>query len=382
MRRGCLAVGLALMLTLLIACGLVSIAIRRMANPGVEWTTKSTLQVQAPACGTWTEMQGTHASGFATDYKVGLTRVRAGSPDNVWAIGILSGRGHLTLFSSYFQDSPDFIAHWDGKGWSSPDPPRPPGGNSSSDTTYEYKAVEAAGSTGWLAVRVNNFRVQPTSNPDDSPWHNYVHAEIYRWQGRSWVREDLPSSQNAVVYDLLALSESNVWAVGVRGRSQGRIVDEDGEPWAWHWDGATWQSASSGLAQPGGQDGEKLIELGLDHAGRVVAWGQTWDATTSDSLTQYDPPKALTEYEWDGSAWKAKPTYEHPELTRPAAVSVKSLAGSLPEWEAYRDAQKLPDGTIWAVGGYSGLDPAYAQSISEYMPYALAARFTLGRCMR
>src|SRR5438067_8931290 len=120
MRRGCLAVGLALILTLLIACGLVSIAIRRMANPGVEWTTKSTLQVQAPACGTWTEMQGTHASGFATDYKVGLTHVRAGSPDNVWAIGILSGRGHLTLFSSYFQDSPDFIAHWDGKEWSSP----------------------------------------------------------------------------------------------------------------------------------------------------------------------------------------------------------------------------------------------------------------------
>jgi hypothetical protein len=210
-------------------------------------------------------MQGTHDNGFFTDRKVGLTRVRAGSPTNVWAIGVVSIRNHF-YFS--WNDLPTFIAHWDGKNWSDPYPALIPGDKAANDTKYEYKAVEAAGRTGWLAVRVNNFHCMPVSDPEQSCWHSYVHANIYRWQGRSWAQEKLPDSQNALMNDLLAVSEKDVWAVGARGKENGRIVDEDGEPWAWHWDGVSWQSASTGLPQFGAPTAERLLKVGLDRTGK------------------------------------------------------------------------------------------------------------------
>ncbi len=337
-------------------------------------------------------MQGTRSSGLVSDYKVGLTRVRAGSPTNIWAIGILSTRVNLPTFGApSFGDSPDFIAHWNGRQWSEPKPP-PPGGAAVPTATpsapddlatrhveSEYKAVEVVGAIAWLAARINDFRCEGSPMSENSCWHNYPYAEVYRWHGGSWEREMLPESQNALVYDMLALSETDVWAVGVRGEEGGRIVDEQGKPWAWHWDGTAWTSTSQGLPQSWEPTSEKLNELGIAASGGVIAWGDTWDTASADVHmgTQYNAALSRTQYEWDGNTWKAMPGYSHPELTRPGAVSLQRLSSSLPGWESYKDAQKLPDGTIWAVGGYSGYG---VDGRTNDLSFALAARFTPGPC--
>jgi hypothetical protein len=49
---------------------------------------------------------------------------------------------------------------------------------------------------------------------------------------------------------------------------------------------------------------------------------------------------------------------------------MKKFADNLPDWQSYKDADILPDGTIWAVGDVAMND----------LSAALVARFTPGKC--
>jgi hypothetical protein len=305
----------------------------------------------------------------------------------------VSRRNNLPTFGApSFADRHKFIVHWNGRRWSEPTPSRPEGAaapfptsvsspgrpaNVSRRIESEFSAIEALENTAWLAVPVQDLRCEKLDSLEESCWQRYPYSEIHLWRGDSWERQVVPDSQNAIVHDLLAISRSDVWAIGVRGEDGARSVYEQGRAWAWHWDGTSWKSAVEGLPEDWSVTSHELTALGIDANGGILAWGSTWEMTTTDYGFSKRETKSLIQYAWDGNEWTAMPAYERPELTRPSAVSIRDLAGGLRNWESYKDAQRLEDGSIWAVGGYSGYD---INARTNNLETALVARFVPGPC--
>ena len=207
-----------------------------------------------------------------------LTGVAAAGPDDIWAVGYTSDDG----------DPRTLIEHWGGRRWNViPSPSPGTGGN------YLY-AVTAIGADDVWAVGASgdvNFASGVTL--------------IEHWDGTSWtvVGGPDPSGQGDLLFGVAAASSQDVWAVGYR-----RGNTNNTQPLIERWDGTSWSTAPSPIAQRSAL-----------HAVAVVAPDDAWAV---------GPPIER----WDGRSWTLVPA---PAIRRD--ISLWGVAA------AARDR-------VWAVG--------------------------------
>ena len=273
-----------------------------------------------------------------------LLDVAAVSNDDVWAVGA-AGSGPL-------------IEHWDGRAWT--DVP-------AAATSGPLFAVEAVSrndvwalgrdrfehwnGAGWNAVPFD-FRAlleaATGSAPGDCPFGEFGLADIsavsandiwavgwgprtchsrggsltlsVHWDGTSWAI--VPSPNVAVgefysnkLFAVEAASASDVWAVGVFGRSE----EVGGEPelLILHWDGTGWSRVP---APPLGD----LTDISQSWELAALSPEDVWAVGAYFSASR----KALT-MRWDGSAWRLVPN--------PLAASLTDVDGTAPD-------------EVWAIG--------------------------------
>ncbi|NEA24144.1 hypothetical protein [Actinomadura bangladeshensis] len=135
------------------------------------------------------------------------------------------------------------------------------------------------------------------------------------WDGRTWQSVPVrPPVDTVVIYDVLALSPADAWAVGHRTASGGR----DTSPLLMHWDGTSWTST----AVPPGLDDLVRIVKGAD--GTLWALGHAEDAPAEPGLLRYG-----------GGAWERVPTTAVPNRVDFKAKALTVVPGT---------------GALWTVG--------------------------------
>lgn len=140
-----------------------------------------------------------------------LLAVDAVAANDIWAVG-----NNITL-------------HWDGVSWSRVPFPYPPTGGSGSLSVF-LNGVSARASDDVWAVG-NSVTCPPIGGCGSLP-------EIYRWNGAAWTRY-VPPLPGTVLYDVVAIADDDVWAVGAD--INGIASDGPNGGMILHWDGASWQ---------------------------------------------------------------------------------------------------------------------------------------------
>jgi hypothetical protein len=261
-----------------------------------------------------------------------LVAVAGSASNDVWAIG-----SQITV-----SDSPTpFIAHWNGTSWSiiqSPNLPRnsfltgvtAPASNNAWVVGNTFGSatglVEHWDGTRWSIVsspaftNVVAFAISADSNTD--VWAFGVSnvtggPEALHFDGTTWTAIAAANPLHGFrVGGVVALSPSNVWAVGSSGT--GEPLDTV-VPAAEHWDGTSW----SVVPVPNPDQGTRLRDFLTGVA--AVSANDIWAVGDSHSAT-------LTEH-WDGTSWRI--------IRSPNPGSVlNELSG----------VTALSDGTVAAVG--------------------------------
>ncbi len=193
-----------------------------------------------------------------------LLSVSALSGKDAWAVGFV-------YVGEDYTEVP-LVQHWDGKAWQQVSIP-------GSDQWGLYQVQEVAPDDVW-AVGVDYATGQSVA----------VH-----WDGATWTRTATPAfPDSAVLFDVVARSSSDVWAVG-----WSRDTDKQRPAGlALHWDGTAWQQ----VALPDGTFALNSAAL-LPHGGLAVvggnddaAVGLTWSPSagwTSLGLPENDPDHPL-----------------------------------------------------------------------------------------
>lgn len=189
-----------------------------------------------------------------------LSGVAAASATNVWAVGsYLNSNG----------TSQTLTEHWNGKSWkivSSPDPGQGP--------DYLNAITRIPGTKQFMAV---GFYVDNTGAEQ---------TLIEQWNGTSWQVVPSPSAGSSNdLYGVVALSASNIWAVGTIGPSR-QLVDFI------HWDGTSWSTVT---AQNIGFGPDLNAITGLSSK-NFWSVGEYQDMNTFSFQT-------LVEH-WNGTKWK------------------------------------------------------------------------------
>jgi hypothetical protein len=148
-----------------------------------------------------------------------LFGVAAVSGNNVWAVGQVLKEG---MVPGYIHA---LLQHWDGTQWSVvPNPPI-------DLPKHELHSVAAIAADDIWAVGYRRLE------------NNTVHSTLtLHWNGTQWQQvpsPNAPNSTNNHLYDVVALSTDDVWAVGqgFPDRVMGPLVE--------HWDGTQWSVAPS-----------------------------------------------------------------------------------------------------------------------------------------
>jgi hypothetical protein len=186
-----------------------------------------------------------------------LNGVAALSSNNLWAVGNDGGNGGKVL---------TLIEHWNGSKWSIVKSPNP------SATESVLKSVAAVSAS-------NVWAVGSTSNSS-----GIGQTLIEHWNGSKWsiVSSPNPSSSDNELNGVVAVSSSNVWAVGLSvNNSSGNY-----QTLIEHWDGSQWSVISSPNV---GSSGNVLKSVAAISASDIWAVG-------------YENGQTLTEH-WNGSQW-------------------------------------------------------------------------------
>ncbi len=162
-----------------------------------------------------------------------LFAVAAIAPNDVWAAGTTNGSGAgMTLFE-----------HWNGVRWSVVTPPSTP------------NAVDPY-ITGLAALGPNDVWAVGTTS-GQAPRKTLVE----HWNGSSWNVVPSPNTNDSGhLYQVRALSASNIWAVG-----------SDGSPLVEHWNGVSWALIPG--PSPSGSGSSALEALTTISAGDIWAVG-------------------------------------------------------------------------------------------------------------
>ncbi|MGA7730476.1 MAG: S-layer homology domain-containing protein, partial [Chloroflexia bacterium] len=175
----------------------------------------------------------------------GINAVAAISSDDVWVVG-------------------GGILHWDGSEWS-----LVPGANIS--TSHELLAVDGVSSNDvWI---VGYYRSETGIDR---------HTLTEHWDGNSWSLVPSPDANTMNrLYGIVAISSSDVWAVGVS--YSGKIVNL--HTLIEHWDGNTWTVVSS----PNAAASNILWGVAAVASDDVWAVGQAWTGSPFTLVERYNP---------------------------------------------------------------------------------------------
>lgn len=192
--------------------------------------------------------------------------------------------------------------HWDGSSWSRVPTPLPdPGGDDS------LKGVDGAASDDVWAVGY-------------SQGSGFVVPLVMHWDGDAWTKVpvDLPFGNTfGVLRGMVAISPTDVWAVGVTGSPRDASL-------LLHWDGETWEPSTHVLAP----DDDVVGLLAVD----AVSSDDVW-AVGGATL------------HWDGQIW-SQVAYTGRDRFYDALFGVTAIAAD----------------DVWAVGGYGDdTDPNHTQ---------------------
>ncbi len=191
-----------------------------------------------------------------------LTGVSAASASDAWAVG-----------DYYAATNPNVLVnmaeHWDGSTWS--EYPLPNVG--ANQNTLLSDSELATGNTWAVGYYL------------DANWVDQTLVE--HWNGTTWtvIPSPSPGSQGNIFYSVAALSDSDVWAVGLQLDANG-----NSHPLAEHWNGTSWSVAPT--VDPNG-GGNALYALRAASSNSVYAVGQTGSAFPSQALVEH----------WDGTKW-------------------------------------------------------------------------------
>lgn len=293
-----------------------------------------------------------------------LHQATANSAQDIWAVG-----DYYDSAASVFKT---LIEHWNGVNWSIVPSPNPANAASGTNKLEDVAAVSTknvwvVGSSGLgnnlrqtLVERWNGTQWKIVASPNianrdsflngidllnasdgwavgrytfsDNLNLNHARTLIEHWDGSSWqiTPSPNPTSGDATLYKVQAISANDAWAVG----SQNKESPSYKSPLLLHWDGTQWQSVPSPAVSAYNAE---LLNV------TARAWNDVW------AVGYYDLDSAgfevlLTEH-WDGIKW--------------SVVPISQETGTLQDIAAF-DAKNA-----WAVGIKSSLPD---------MP--LAARYT------
>jgi hypothetical protein len=282
------AVGIVAVLLLGLALGGSAAARSLSVVPLVEhWDGTAWAQVAAPSGG------------------AGLNAVVAPSATDVWGFGT----SHVAV-------------HWNGASWRRVSLPRPKG-----SAFGEFEAASAASSDDIWAVG------------DVSPVHGPTHALIDHWNGSRWFYVPGPPKNRYSLSGVVALSATNVWAVGETG-----VTTATGgglRTLTIHWNGKAWKRVPSPnpTSASSANFSDTLAAVAGTSARNVWAVGQyvpdAKGTRGSRSLVLH----------WDGRSWKQVST---PDPLTPGHAS-------------YLSGVTAPSATgVWAVGTVNRHGAAHA----------------------
>ncbi|HJT57119.1 MAG TPA: hypothetical protein VJ761_11540 [Ktedonobacteraceae bacterium] len=294
-----------------------------------------------------------------------LTGVAAFSANDVWAVG-----------QAQYYPSPltPIVEHWDGSAWSIVS--TPPSGTFSEFNaittipgTNELWAVgtwatskhgqqglaELWNGTRWKIIHtaiVNSSvfsGVAALSATDAWAVGNYYQnsqmpnaALIEHWNGKKWsqVPAAYPSgSQHSFLNSVIALSATDVWAVG----SYDNGIESPGFTLVEHWDGTQWSLVSS--PSPAPNNNVLLSVSSVPGTSNLVAAGYTFDGSNTQSLVEA----------WNGSSWSVVSTPvvgAGSQLYGVIALSAKSAWAVGDDYDGQGDTSTLTEhwnGKAWSV---------------------------------
>jgi hypothetical protein len=277
--------------------------------------------------------------------------VTAVGATDAWAVG-----GGATSTSNV-----TFAAHWNGSSWSAVGTPNPAGNCQDGNIQWAGNTLNAVAATSpgdvwavghtcysaatlvqhwnggaWSIVRSPSFTtggdgIQNTLNgvvalSSSNVWAVGEHTAsngafvtlVERWNGSSWsvVTSPSPSSTANDLYAVSATSANDVWAVGYQNGSSNQPLIE-------HWNGSAWSVvASPTLAQGAQLTGVKAISAS-------DAWAVGWQKNSAGALLTL----AL---HWNGSAW--------------GIVSTPNLSTAYGSQNVLRCVTALSSSNVWAGG--------------------------------
>ncbi len=237
-----------------------------------------------------------------------LDAVEAISPTDAWAAG-QGGNGNFDT---------TLIEHWDGHRWQ-----RAPSPSVNSTAPYDHNVLHGLSAIGptnvWAVGQVYE------AYPDGS---GPTKTLVEHWDGHRWRIVPSPnfsypgSSGRSELNSVLAISPTDVWAVGERDKNCCGALLTLIE----HWDGKSWQIVPS--PNPGGDEG--LVGLAARSPNDIFAVGNGVAGT-------------LVEH-WNGTRWTVTPSPNVPtvgnELSSVAAANTGEMwaVGSTPYLEARRQS--------------------------------------------
>jgi hypothetical protein len=215
---------------------------------------------------TWSVVAGAAAT---TEREARLTAVAALSPDDVWVVGDVLGRGK------------DILEHWDGERWSLLPFPAPP---------------RLRGLDGIVAIRDNDVWVLGHAWPIGTK-ASFSEDVFLHWNGRVWSLVLAPGPVDpqwgtSAVQSISAVGADAIWGVGGIVRDFSEAGHPTG-PLVERWDGRTWQIVKA----PAGDVTLSLVAASPD--------GDVWAARGGHIATVgaygFGSPDFI--YRWDGEEW-------------------------------------------------------------------------------
>ena len=239
-----------------------------------------------------------------------LLDVAAVGPNDIWAIGATGTRDSIR----------PLMVHWDGTAWTRVALPQVEG------RWVQVRSVSASGPNDvWVVGATDIYGADLSLNGP-------ARTLVLHWDGAAWQRvaSPNPGARDNWLEDVVALSPSDVWAVGYRNDPEDL---RQNPPLVLRWDGAAWHEATLPALGTPYTELHGVAALG---ANDVWAVGQTGDSHSSARQTL-----AL---HWDGAAWSRVPSRAEGELNSVAALSATE---------------------VWAVGARWGETTNRAQTLAE-----------------
>jgi hypothetical protein len=223
-----------------------------------------------------------------------LDGVSADAANDAWAVG--------SWFSNPSLPNDALIEHWNGSAWKIV----PGAPISIAGASIALNAVAALKPSDVWAV--GTITTTPTT-------FSVFQALVEHWDGKKWSRVVSTFSQEVLLQGVSALSDNDVWVVGVG----------DGLPFAAHWNGKTWTQ----FPIPGSFGGAG----GTFYAVHAISASNVWVVGTGNEQT-------LIEH-WNGAHWNLipSPVVGQTQNLGPSAVLSSITAASAKD--------------LWAVGNYS-----------------------------